>query len=402
MAALTTEQAARKLKRAKISLMRSPKFALWSGIMMIGKTELVNNIPTACTDGINEFYGEDFVRELPDKQLAFVVLHENLHKGMRHLTIWRKLYDENAKLANMACDYVINGIAVKCDPTGEVIELPMRDGKCIALIDSRFDGMNTKKVFDILKQEQQDDDDDGDGDGDGGGFDTHDWEGSKEATPEQIEKFEREIDNALRQGEYQNRKLNGKGAGDMGREIGDLLSPKVDWRELLRDFVTATCSAKDTSSWRKVNRRFLSQDVYMPSIVGESVGHMVIGIDTSGSIMQSELTLLLSEVNSIAEMVNPEKVDLIYWDHAVAAHETYESSDVPNIVRSTKPRGGGGTNPVAMADYLFENGIKPECIVMLTDGYLNNWGTWDAPIMWVITNNESCQAPCGMTIHIEG
>jgi hypothetical protein len=146
MAALTTEQTARKLKRAKISLMRSPKFALWSGIMMIGKTELVNNIPTACTDGINEFYGEDFVRELPDKQLAFVVLHENLHKGMRHLTIWRKLYDENAKLANMACDYVINGIAVKCDPTGEVIELPMRDGKCIALIDSRFDCMNTKTV----------------------------------------------------------------------------------------------------------------------------------------------------------------------------------------------------------------------------------------------------------------
>jgi predicted metal-dependent peptidase len=140
----------------------------------------------------------------------------------------------------------------------------------------------------------------------------------------------------------------------------------------------------------------------MPSIVGESVGHMVIGIDTSGSIMQSELTLLLSEVNSIAEMVNPEKVDLIYWDHAVAAHETYESSDVPNIVRSTKPRGGGGTNPAAMAEYLFENGIKPECIVMLTDGYLNDWGTWDAPIMWVITNNESCQAPCGMTIHIEG
>ena len=176
MATLTTEQTARKLKRAKISLMRSPKFALWSGIMMIGKTELVNNIPTACTDGCNEFYSEDFVRELPDKQVAFVVLHENLHKGMRHLTIWRKLYDEDAKLANMACDYVINGIAVKCDPTGEVIELPMRDGKCIALIDSRFDGMNTKKVFDILKQEKQDQ---GDGDGDGdGGLDTHDWEGA--------------------------------------------------------------------------------------------------------------------------------------------------------------------------------------------------------------------------------
>ena len=37
----------RKLQKAKIALMRSPKFALLSGILMVGKTRVDDNIPTA-------------------------------------------------------------------------------------------------------------------------------------------------------------------------------------------------------------------------------------------------------------------------------------------------------------------------------------------------------------------
>ena len=92
----------RKLKKVKIGLMRNPKFALWSGIMMVGKTLLDDDVPTAATDGRDEFYGREFVKSLPEKQLAFVVLHENLHKALRHLTTWRKLYDEDPRLANIA------------------------------------------------------------------------------------------------------------------------------------------------------------------------------------------------------------------------------------------------------------------------------------------------------------
>ena len=78
--------ATRKLKKAKISLMRSPKFALWQGIFMLGTVVVRDDIPTACTDGWNEMYGRAFIEELPDKQLAFVVAHEGLHKALRQLT----------------------------------------------------------------------------------------------------------------------------------------------------------------------------------------------------------------------------------------------------------------------------------------------------------------------------
>ena len=83
----------------------------------------------------------------------------------------------------------------------------------------------------------------------------------------------------------------------------------------------------------------------MPSMIGEKVGHIVVAIDTSGSIGGKELDEFLAEVKGVAEEVNPEMVDLIYWDGSVAEHEKYEGAEVSNIVSSTKPKGGGGTDP---------------------------------------------------------
>lgn len=400
----------RKLKKVKIGLMRNPKFALWSGIMMVGKTVLSDDIPTACTDGRDEMYGREFVKNLPEKQLAFVVLHENMHKALRHLTTWRKLYDEQPMLANIACDHVINLMIMESDPQGQFVEFPTdKDGKRMGCFDTKYKGMTAKQVFDLLKQEQKDNPDGsggGGGEGEGDqGFDTHDWEGAKSLSKEEKRELEREIDQAIRQGMIAEQKAIGSGAGKMSRELGDLLEPQVDWREVLREFVTSLCSARDTSSWRRVNRRFLGADTYMPTMIGERVASVAIGIDTSGSISGPEITRFLSEVKAIAEDVQPEKLDLIYWDSAVAGHEEYGEHDMANIVSSTKPVGGGGTDPRAMMKYLKDKSIKPECIIMLTDGEIYDWGNdWEAPILWVICNrwrNGSITAPVGKTVQIK-
>ena len=412
----------RKLQKAKISLMRNPKFALWSGILMVGKTSIVDNIATACTNGRDEQYGRAFVKSLSDKELAFLVLHEALHKALRHLTTWKKLHDENHRLANAACDYVINLMLLDLDPNGDTITMPkIKDGpmmgKPMGLIDPRFKGMNAKQVFDILKQEQQGGEG-GDGTPDGGtpvdgtgrvsgkgnaGLDDHDWGGAAELSEDERKQLEREIDQAIRQGIMAEKKV-GKGAGGMSRELQDLMEPKIDWREALREFVKSTCSAKDTSSWRRVNRRFLSGGVYMPSLIGEKVGHIVVAIDTSGSVGGKELAEFLSEVKGIAEEVNPEKVDLLYWDSAVAGHEEYEGgSDVANIVSSTRPKGGGGTSPSCISTFLDDKKITPECVIVLTDGYVgSDWGHgWTAPVLWVIVGGNTVVAPNGKTVHVK-
>jgi predicted metal-dependent peptidase len=388
----------RKLAKVKIALMRNPKFAFWQGILMVGKTSIVDGLPTAATNGRDEMYGREFVAKLGEKELAFVILHEAMHKCYRHLTTWRKLWEDEPMLANAAMDYVINlELADMAKATG-VLAFPMIDGKQLGLLDEKYRGMNTKQVYDLLKKQCEGGDRGGDGEG---GFDEHDWEGAGELSDEEKEVLGKEIDRAIRQGVLAEKRA-GVGAGGRSLELEDLLSPQVNWREVLREYVKSICSGKDASSWRKVNRRFLSSDTYMPTLVSERVGHLVVAVDTSGSIGGHELSNFLSEVKSIAEEVTPDKVDLLYWDGEVAGHEEYDSGTVASIVDSTKPRGGGGTSPSCVSRYLKDKGIKPECVIMLTDGYVgNDWGQdWEVPVLWVIAGNNATTAPNGQTIHI--
>jgi predicted metal-dependent peptidase len=339
-------------------------------------------------------YGSKFIAKLNDKELAFLVLHEAMHRVYRHLTTWRKLYNEDAQLANMACDYVINIELFDLDPDGKHIVMP-KEG----LLDPQYRGMNSKQVFDLLKKQGKRKGDNPDGPD---GFDEHDWQGADDMSDEEKKELGREIDRAIRQGVMAAKKV-GKGAGGMSRELEDLLTPKVDWREELREFIKSTCANKDMSTWRRPNRRYVHQGVYMPSMIGVTVGPMMIGIDTSGSIGVRELSDFLSEVKCIAEDVMPEQVDLLYWDSEVAKHEVYSRADLPSLVATTQPAGGGGTSPCCVTSYMEEKNMKPEVAVMLTDGYVgNDWGgVWPCPVLWVVVGNNNADATTGRTIHVE-
>ena len=212
----------RKVQKSKISLMRSPNFALLSGVMMVGKTKVVDNLRTACTNGRDESYGRAFVKGLRDQELNFVVAHENYHKMYRHLTTWRKLHDIDHKVANRACDYVINLQLQDLDPNGVLVAMPRyKNGKAMGFVDERFRGMNAKEVFDILMKEKEEGGGGDDGDPDDGDpeFDDHDWDGARDMTPEEKKELERDIDQAIRQGIMAKQKIAGNGAGDLDREL---------------------------------------------------------------------------------------------------------------------------------------------------------------------------------------
>jgi predicted metal-dependent peptidase len=133
------------------------------------------------------------------------------------------------------------------------------------------------------------------------------------------------------------------------------------------------------------------------------VGELLIAIDTSGSIGGRELSEFLSEVKAICDTVKPETVRLVYWDTKVCADEKYTGAEVENIVRSTKPKGGGGTDVECVPAYMTERYIKPQAVVVLTDGYLGgSWGKWDAPVLWCIVGGNKSVADVGKTVHVQG
>lgn len=377
-----------RIERAHVSLIRDNEFMWLSGIIVMGNNAVTTEPGiTARTDGANVEYGEAFIADLTDSELMGLVLHEKLHCAFKHLTTWRGLYDDSPQLANMACDYVINLMITDRANRDGFVRLPA--GGCV---DEQYRGMDSGQVFKLLKQKypnrancpQM-------------GFDQHDWDAASDLTAEEVEDLAKTIDQALRQGNI----LASKAGANVDRSVLEMLQPKVDWRDALREFVVNSKPGDDYTSYRRIDRRFQSQDLMLPTSYSDTIHRVVLAVDTSGSIGNREMSEFLAEAQSVCESVKPELVDLLYWGHDVAAHEKYEASAVSTLRESTKPKGGGGTAPSCVTSYLRDQNIRPDCIVMLTDGdVFGDWGeNWPAPVLWCI-NNKRTSAPHGVTVHM--
>ena len=407
---LTEEQ---RLTKAVVSIMGNAKYTALAGVLMIGNRNVVDDpsVPTACTNGRDEMYGREFVKQLNDAELRFLVLHEVYHKLFKHLTTWQHLYKQDAMLANMACDYVIN-LKIVDDNTDRFATMTgVLEGGCY---DRKYVGMDSAQVYNLLREDQESQgseqgDGAGDGDGDSGQgsgslpngqqpFDQHDWDGAQELTADEQRELARELDEAVRQGALAAGKM-GSG-GDL--DLHELLQPQINWRETLREFVTSTCAGNDYSTYSRPNRRYLSSGLYMPSGISEQVGELVLAIDTSGSIGQRELSAFLTEVKEICDTVHPDGVRLLYWDTKVCRDEKYDVHELDDLVQSTKPEGGGGTDVTCVTDYIRDNNINAQAAIVLTDGHLyGGWGQWSMPVLWCIMDNLGAKPDVGVAVNIK-
>ena len=232
-----------RVTKAHIRIMTSPEFCMFSGVLSIGDITFSRDIPTACTNGRDVIYNPDFIDTMNDKELTFVILHEAIHKAFQHMTMWEKLFKEDARLTNIAADYVVNSSIVEADPKKARCEMPSN-----ALYDKKYDGMTTKQIFELLKKNPPPQGGKGgEGkDGDQETLDSHDWEGAKKMSEAEKTKTQKQIDQALRQGEV----IRGKLGGNANRGVKELLAPQVNWREQLREYVTTVSKSKDETSFK--------------------------------------------------------------------------------------------------------------------------------------------------------
>ena len=393
---LTAKQ---KVERAHVQMMGHPATMLFSGVFMVGSTEVTSKVPTACTNGRDTWYGEEFVNKLSSPELNGVILHENLHKVYQHHWLWKDLWDQDKRRANMAADYVINlEIVDMARKHNGFIDLPQG-----ALIDEQYRGMNTQEVFAKLADGGEDGEGgdkgkggskgEGGGGGDTGNFDDHDFTELSEEAKEAVKK---EIDQALRQGQL----LAGKQGGDVTRQILDLLTPKVKWEDQLRDFMTDLTNGKDNSTWRRPNRRWLQHDMYLPTTLSESMGCLVVVRDTSGSIDELLASRFMSEVVAMCENVRPSLLHVLDCDTSIKRHLSFAPEQY-SAVRDIKDfKGGGGTDMPAALRYIEKNNLKPEAVIVLTDGFTPWPELVSFPVLWGITS-EGVKAPVGVSIYVE-
>lgn len=394
-----------RLKKAHISLMKHPETALYSGVIMMGKSEVVDDCPTAYTNGFDKRYGRKFVEKLSDPELRALVLHENLHVALNHCGRFRKEFMKNPQLMNICTDYVVNDIIVNLQDEGFCV-LPQG-----GLYEEKYHNWSVNEILKDLKQNMSKPNDTSNVGGDDntaeessegsdsyGGLkplDEHDFS-EMGNSPQEIKELTTKIENALKEGSIMAGRLGVK----LPRAIDEMFEPKVDWRNVLRDFIQSSVRGSDEYTWRKFNKRLMANDLYMPSSENESMGELVVAIDTSGSIGDKELNEFATELVSICDTVTPEAIRVVWWDYDVHGEQMFDRDTYANIQSLLKPQGGGGTRVSCVSEYITKEDIKAEAVLVFTDGYVEHDIDWQvsAPSLFMVTENKNFNAPSGSQV----
>ena len=330
-------------------------------------------VKTAATNGKNIRYNPHFVDSLNDEERKFLVAHECLHPMLEH-TYRRN--GRNHKRWNQAADYVINKL-LDDEKIGKMPQGGLLDNNI-----HQAGGGTTDGIYNILPEP--------DDDGNNGHGDPLDDCNDGGDTP--AEQAQQEAEWKVRVAQVaQAAKMMGKMSAGLERLVGEILKPKVDWRDVLRKFLEKCKS--DQRTWSKFNRRFLAQGIYLPSVSGESLGEIAFAVDCSGSITQEVIDQFAAEILSAKEDGNPTKIHVVYFDSEVSHYECYGRDDDLDI----KPHGGGGTAFSPVFEYFAEHDINPVACVFLTDLCCNDFGEQpDYPVLWVSTDEGT--APFGEVV----
>jgi predicted metal-dependent peptidase len=355
------------------------KYPSYAVIMMrLCKVSMSESIPTAATDGHSLWFNPTFFEGLTQPEREFILGHELMHVVMQHMAR-AKGYEQvtfgpdgklfNPKKWNYAADYIIN----KMLHDSGVGKMPMG-----GLFDPNisWETQGASEVYCMIPDPPDDDD--------AGGSTPTDQHvapdnSTQTPTPQQTQR-------ALAQAASVEKKA-GSGSDIFGKLLGDISSPKKDWRELLRSAVT-NLMGHDEFSFERVNRRALVMNkMILPDAVGHTSNAVAIGFDISCSVSEAETNAFLSEMSGIMQDANPAGCKVFFINTKVVGVETVEDySELPSL---HIPQGGGTDLEVAypsMAEEMLEF-ESDYSIIMLTDGetHTSEASNPGVPVIWVTT-----------------
>jgi len=356
----------RKISKAKsLLILDHPFFGTAVTCCPIIYTDVV---PTASMTMMGQLrINPTFVAPLSVKNLQFLLAHEAMHYMLSH--VLRRKHRE-PKAWNVACDKVINDMLIDAG-VGVFIE----------------GGVTMANARNYAVEELYDEKDSCGGEGPGGtGNDIGDPvdENGNPLEKSQVHALEAQAKIQVAQSAKAAKAL-GKLPGSIQCILDEIVSDKTPWHEILQRFMTS--KIKEGCSWQRPNRRFMGVGLYLPGAdYRPRLGHVVIGIDTSGSICQQELNEFAGHVNGILDLCGPEKVTVVYCDFEVNHVDEYTPEDLP--INLSSP-GGGRTSFKPVFDYIDTHFLEPEIVVYLTDGYGDqDCFTSHHETVWVTTERE--------------
>jgi len=347
---------------------------------------------TAATDGLKFYYNSRFIMMLKPKEVEFLVGHEVLHVVYDHMD---RRGSRDPQIWNIADDYCVNA-DLKRHKIGQFITTVP------CLYEQKYDGKAAEEVYDDLMKNVQKinvndlidqmiddhmDSQEGDGEGDEEG------KGKRpKMSPEERERVRQEVKQAI---------ISAAQSAEAGqlplgveRLIRQATDPVMPWRELIQTNLTS--AIRTDYSWMRPSRRAWHMDAIMPGMTpGEEID-VVVAIDMSGSISNSQAQAFLGEIGGMMDSFDGYKVHVFCFDTNTYNPQDFTSENL-DCIDAYEPCGGGGTDFDSIFDYLKKVGNVPNRLIVFTDGYpCGSWGDPDyCDTTWIIHGDPNPNPPFG-------
>lgn len=387
----------------------------------------INKMNEMKTDTGNN--GKTYDVTINKHKLIFIIAHELMHMlnntWSRGEAIGIYSDDISAKgrakneLWNIATDYEINSLLRnnECeDSYGRKSSKSVGDMPDWVCYDDKYKNMPAEKIYEQLLSEMKENSDgemslqsggmsftfDGNNDGQGENQDDKQSNGLEYGLDKHMpyldESTKEEV--AVKIGDILgNAKQQGTGMSAFDRALEIFFKPQpFNWRRALTRYMKSFI--KDNYTWNKPSRAGIANNLILPSAHQTPKLHVAIAVDTSGSIGNPELELLLNHVFTILSQFKSFQVDL--WCCSTHVHEetftTYTASNKSEL-KNFKMASDGGTDMSANFPFIEKKYAKkmPDTVLIFSDGYDNLSGDTTTrtkfPVVWLIVDNKDFVKP---------
>lgn len=367
-----------KIKKFKIDLLR--KLPFYGDILLMMPIVRNDNIPTAQTNGRKIEYNGRFLESMSVGQCNFIIMHEVFHVLLHHCS---RSKGRIPQLWNIAADLVVNDMLLRLqyDMRRYQIEFEKPDD---GLFDSVELNDTVESIYEKIaqannyslpkdkkfilspgKKKLTDIPDD-----------LIIIEGSKhEGTMFPIDAgkhsdgsdglSEAMIDQVIHDAINKNRGTAGSFFAPRELMLLDD-AKKLNWKSLLKDFLQEEIN--DESSYTTPERKYLHMDLILPgySLTEEKLEEVWAFVDSSGSIGDNEMKEFITQLFRISKEFKC-VFNICYWNTSVS--DVYMNIPDEKALLKAVPKHSGGTDINCVYRWINENKIKPEVMLILTDGY---------------------------------
>ncbi len=378
-----------KILRARMQLMLAHPYlaSALARLPMVDAAEL-GWCATMATDGYHVYVNPSFCEALAEEELVGVFAHEVMHCVLGHVD---RRKDRNRALWNAAVDFATNLLL-----TDFGLKLPAG-----GLLDRGYRGLTAEEIYSRLVRE---------GVEGATGFDQHLEPGDLEGQAQRAHDYpsadeRRRLRAVVVRDLARERRRRGQGlaAGELLREVERATRPQVSWQQLLARFL----SDLRRTDYRTVpfNKKHLWRGVYLPSIGVPGPNHLVLAVDTSGSVSGRELGQFVAELDRLRGLTDC-RLTLLHCDAKVQRVDESEGRSATVLPEGSGRRlaGGGGTDFRPAFDWVAARREgAPDALIYCTDGH----GTFPLraptyPVVWVVTPTGAERFPFGLVIRLEG